>query len=478
MTTTTNKSGANRPAATSSAATGSGSDRPGRPRRPAMTTTSRLASYAPLVLTALVLTAVAELIGPHTLNLGIGEVTLHPLVWGILIGGVVSVQKVKPLPVRLQQLATQTVQVGILLLSVRLAFLVGENLPVLAEAGPALLLQELGHLFGTVVFSLPLAVLLRMGRPAVGACFSIDREGSFAIVSERYGADSDEYRGVLSMYVFGTIVGGLYVTLLASFLAGTGVFDPLALAMGTGVGSGSVMAASSAAIAAEYPQMADQILALAAVSNLITSLLGLYVGMYVALPMAERFYRFLTRKRKQPEPTVPAQAPEQAADPQEAPESAEAPESEEAPETEEAPKVSLRFALPLVVSGMVLSTILFNKGFDWKILAGYALMTAVVLAALALRKYTRLSPVIGVTTIGILLSSPWSPVAEQASALLKPIEFLALTTPVLVLAGLGLGKDFGILRRVGWRIFLVGLVSFAASFVVSTLIAEISLGLG
>ncbi|MDI3409170.1 DUF3100 domain-containing protein [Streptomyces cavernicola] len=443
------------------------------PRRAPETnaTKSRLASYAPLVVTALVLTALAELIGPHTLNLGVGEVTLHPLVWGILIGGVVSIQKVKPLPVRAQQLATQTVQVGILLLSVRLSFLVGENLPVLADAGPALLLQELGHLFGTVIFSLPLAVLLRMGRPAVGACFSIDREGSFAIVSERYGADSDEYRGVLSMYVFGTIVGGLYVTLLASFLAGTGVFDPLALAMGTGVGSGSVMAASSAAIAAQHPEMADQILALAAVSNLITSLLGLYVGMYVALPMAERFYRLLARRWKQPETTAPAAEAAPAGEVAEAAEPAVPAASAEA-------KASLRFALPLVVGGMVLSTILFNKGFDWKILAGYALMTAVVLVAVALKKYTKLSPVIGVTTIGILLSSPWSPVGEQISSLLKPIEFLALTTPVLVLAGLGLGKDFGTLRRVGWRIVLVGLVSFAASFVVSTLIAEVTLGLG
>ncbi|MDI3388989.1 DUF3100 domain-containing protein [Streptomyces sp. B-S-A8] len=437
-------------------------------------TTHRLASYAPLVLTALVLTAVAELIGPHTFDLGVGEVTLHPLVWGILIGGVVSVQKVKALPVRVQQLATQTVQVGILLLSVRLSFLVGENLPVLADAGPALLLQELGHLFGTVVFSLPLAVLLRMGRPAVGACFSIDREGSFAIVSERYGADSDEYRGVLSMYVFGTIVGGLYVTLLASFLAGTGVFDPLALAMGTGVGSGSVMAASSAAIAAQHPELADQILALAAVSNLITSLLGLYVGMYVALPMAERFYRFLARRRRQPEATAPA-APE-AAPPEAAPPEAATPVA--ATPEEGTPRASLRFALPLVVVLMLLSTVLFNQGFDWRILAGYVLMTAVVLAALALRKYTKLSPIIGVTTLGILLSSPWSPVGDQVSALLKPVEFLALTTPVLVLAGLGLGKDFGTLRRVGWRIVLVGLVSFAASFVVSALIAEVTLGVG
>lgn len=444
---------------------------------PSPTAKNRAAKYAPLVLTALVLTALAEIIGPHKLDLGIGSVELQPMVWGILVGGVVSVQRVKPLPVRLQKVATYTVQGGILLLSARLSFLVGENLPVLATAGPALLLQELGHLFGTVVFSLPLAVLLRMGRSTVGACFSIDREGSFAIVSERYGADSDEYRGVLSMYVFGTLVGALYVTVLASFLAGTGVFDPLALAMGTGVGSGSVMAASSAAIAAEYPALADQILALAAVSNLITSLLGLYVGMYVALPMAERFYRLLTRKRQEPV-SAPAAAAASAPVPASAPEAAAEKAQPTEEEQEDAPQPSLRFTLTLILAAMLLSTLVFHGGFDWRIPVGLALLAVVVLAALLLHKFTRLSPIIGVTTLGVLATSPWSPVGEQISALLKPIEFLALTTPVLVLAGLGLGKDFDMLRRVGWRIVLVGLVSFAASFLVATAIAEVALGLG
>ena len=47
-----------------------------------------------------------------------------------------------------------------------------------------------------------------------------------------------------------------------------------------------------------------------------------------------------------------------------------------------------------------------------------------------------------------------------------------------MLAGLGLGKDAPMLRRIGWRIVPVGLVSFAASFIVSAAIAELALGLG
>ena len=140
-----------------------------------------------------------------------------------------------------------------------------------------------------------------MGPATVGATFSIDREGSFAMVSERYGADSPQYRGVLSMYVFGTIFGAIIVSLIASLTISLDIFDPLALAMGAGVGSGSMMAAAASVIVAAYPEMQQQVLALSAASNLITSVLGLYVGVWVALPLADRMYRSLSKRWKQPE---------------------------------------------------------------------------------------------------------------------------------------------------------------------------------
>ncbi|HET7735913.1 MAG TPA: DUF3100 domain-containing protein [Nocardioidaceae bacterium] len=417
----------------------------------------KLAPFAPLVLLALLLTLVAELIGPHTVDLGIGTVSLYPLVWGILLGGALSFQKVRPLSPRIQHYATYMVEIAVLLLGARLSFLVGGNIKVLFEAGPALLLQEIGHLLGTVLFSLPVAVALKMGRSTVGACFSIDREGSFAMVSDKYGPDSDEYRGVLSMYVFGTLVGALYVGLLSSLLAGWHVFNPLALAMGAGVGSGSMMAASSASIAAEHPEMAEQILAVATVSNLITTVLGLYVGMYAALPLAERFYRVLTRNQPIVDPApvaTPATVSKAAAHP-----------------VDDRP--SLFVSLPLVVTAMVISQVVFHQSFDPKLLVGFAFITAVVLVSLALKHWARLSPIIGLSTIGLLLGSPWSPVSAELTSLLQPIEFLPLTTPVLVLAGLGLGKDEALLKRIGWRIIPVGLVSLTASFVVSATIAQV-----
>lgn len=338
---------------------------------------------------------------------------------------------------------------GVLLLGVRLCFVVGHELPVLKEASAALLFQEIGHLFGTIALSLPLAVMLKMGRSAVGACFSIDRESSFAMVSQRFGPDSEEYRGVLGMYIFGSVVGALYVTLLASVLAGTGWLSPLALAMGTGVGSGSVMAASSAAIAAQFPEMADQIVALAAVSNLVTTLLGVYVGMFVALPLADRFYRLLTRR------TGPVPAAE-ASDLQATPE----------PEDAETSRVHPFAAIGIALAGMLVANVVYSGGFDPRALLGFALVSAVVLLGLAIKRVIKIPAVVGSSVLAILATSPISPVADVVLSLVDPVEFLAMTTPILVFAGLSIGKDLPALKRMGWKIVPVGMVSFAASFLV------------
>ncbi|HSL36262.1 MAG TPA: DUF3100 domain-containing protein, partial [Arthrobacter sp.] len=260
----------------------------------------------PVAALALVIAVAVQFIGQAKIDLGIGAIIIFPMVWGLILGLLVSVQKFKPLGLDLQRVAAALVGVAVLLLVARLAFNIGPSLPSLIKAGPALLLQEVGHLLGTIMLALPLAVLLRMGKATVGATFSLDREPSFAMVSEKYGPDSDQYRGVLAMYVFGTLFGAVFITLLTSLVANWKIFDPLALAMGAGVGSGSMMAASAASIVAAYPADQEAILGMAAVSNLITTVLGVYVGIYIALPLADRFYKALTRKQATREAAVVA----------------------------------------------------------------------------------------------------------------------------------------------------------------------------
>ena len=137
-----------------------------------------------------VIAAIAQFIGPATIPLGKVSIMLLPMIWALLMGVLVSGQRVRPLPVDLQHTANAIMAVAVLVLCGRLALTLGQQIPELLGAGPALLLQELGNVFGSLLLALPLAVLLRMGPATVGATFSIDREPSFAMVTSRFGADS------------------------------------------------------------------------------------------------------------------------------------------------------------------------------------------------------------------------------------------------------------------------------------------------
>ncbi|SEJ00112.1 Protein of unknown function [Arthrobacter sp. yr096] len=435
----------------------------------------------PIAALAFVIALAVQFIGQAKIDLGIGAIIIFPMVWGLILGLLVSIQKFKPLGLDLQRVAAALVGVAVLLLVARLAFNIGPSLPSLIKAGPALLLQEVGHLLGTIVLALPLAVLLRMGKATVGATFSLDREPSFAMVSEKYGPDSDQYRGVLAMYVFGTLFGAIFITLLTSLVANWKIFDPLALAMGAGVGSGSMMAASAASIIAAYPGDQEAILGMAAVSNLITTILGVYVGIYIALPVADKFYKVLTRN-KESQKVAAGTAPQARTAVELEQDEVQAEENRRF--REEVAKSSAAMKLPLWLSLSVLTVLgvgtaaVAAKGLSLSILAGYGIMLALVLVSLFLARITRkISAIVFITTIGAYVSSPWFFGSGVLNEAVKTVDFLSIATVMLTLAGLSLGKDIPLLRNIGWKIIPVGLVAITASFLLSTVIAEFALGL-
>ncbi|RCV47821.1 DUF3100 domain-containing protein [Marinitenerispora sediminis] len=443
-----------------------------------------LPRHLPLVLAlAVVLAALAELIGTFEFSIGPGKVILFPIIWAILLGGLVSLQRVVRLPETAQRTAVSLVEVGIILFIVRLAFLVGEKIDTLADVSLALALQEVGHLFGSVILALPIAVALGMGRSAVGATYSIDREPNMAYAAERFGADSPEYHGALGIYVFGSVFGALYLSVLAGFLASTGWISPLALAMGTGVGSGSMMAASAAAIAHSYPEMEEQILAYAAAANLVSEIAGVYLAIFVALPLTERLYRFWSktfRRTAVPAPAAPAATAPAGA--QAAPAAAPAGEaaaptatSTAAPaRTPSAPALGRVALYLLLISAVMLVANTVNIGaLHPGELGGFALMCAVTFAAFAVKRAApRVPAMVLASLLGILVASPLNPLREQVLALVSDIQFLATATPVLVLVGLSIGKDSAVLKRLSWRVVLVALVSFGATFVCAALVAQ------
>ena len=114
---------------------------------------------------ALVLTVVAEFIGIKKL----GPVVLLPLLYTLILGLLISIPKFKILRIKQMEKSADYIGIAVMILMVKVGLGIGPNLGILTSAGWALLLQELGHFFGTIVFGLPVALLVGMRREAVGA---------------------------------------------------------------------------------------------------------------------------------------------------------------------------------------------------------------------------------------------------------------------------------------------------------------------
>ncbi|ACR32221.1 DUF3100 domain-containing protein [Burkholderia glumae] len=428
------------------------------------------ARSAKVLLYAAGILLVAEWIGAFAFKVGPGKVVLLPMIWALLLGAALGLagsrwRSAARLDVSDQFFAAAILQPALLLFVSKLGLMVGSALPKLAAAGWALAFQEFGHFVGTLLLGLPLALVLGIKREAIGATFSVGREPSLAIIGEKYGMDSAEGRGVLAEYLTGTVFGAVFIAIFAGFVTSLGIFDPLALAMGSGVGSGSMMAAASGAIAAQQDaQTAKAVLAFAAASNLITTTIGTYFTLFISLPLAVWGYRVL-------EPLIgrTTKASRQAA-------------ADAAPALgevrTEAPKLGYGGYLLAWVATAAMALVC-----DWIThgttplagLPGIAIMVAATIVGEALARVTgrRIPAVCWVSVVAMFLTSPWCPWATQIAGFSSHNDFLGVTTPMLAFAGLSIAKDIPAFRRLGWRIVVVSFVANAGTFLGATLVAQL-----
>lgn len=427
---------------------------------------------AKLLVYAAAILIVAEFIGSFTFSVGPGQVVLLPMIWALLMGGALGLLSERwksglRLDVKTQLLAAAVLQPALLLFVSKLGLMVGSALPKLAASGWALAFQELGHFVGTVVLGLPLALILGIKREAIGATFSVGREPSLAIIGEKYGMDSAEGRGVLAEYLTGTVFGAVFIAIFAGFIASLHVFHPLALAMGSGVGSGSMMAAASGAIAAQQtPEMAKDVMAFAAASNLITTTVGTYFTLFISLPMALLAYRVL-------EPIIGR--------------TTGASSASNAVEDLRPTLGDVQTAAPVLgytgkLAAWVLTAVL-SLVADWIThgttpLEGLPGMAFMVLAAvigdlLASVTGRKIPAVCWVSIVAMVMTFPLCPWAAQIATLSAKNDFLGVTTPMLTFAGLSIAKDIPAFRKLGWRIVLVSFVANAGTFLGAALIAQI-----
>ncbi|MCI0511141.1 hypothetical protein C8E00_101560 [Chromohalobacter marismortui] len=409
---------------------------------------------------------ISEAIGIIKIPLGPGSLLLLPLFYAFIIGLLVNPHLFsatsKVVPVKLSEAAAPIILLSIMPFIARFGSTIGPAIEQIISAGPALILQELGNL-GTMLIAMPFAVLvLKMGREAIGATYSIAREPNIAIISDKYGLKGPEGIGVMGVYVVGTMFGTLWFALMAGYLATLDIFDPRALAMACGVGSGSMVAACSGAIAGALPAMRDELLAFAGASNLLTYATGLYISLFIALPLAERIFKWCSGRRVATSAGAKATV---------APDLATPPSAEERPERHLG-QTAIVMAVVCVVA-WVSNTI--NGGSLLAALPGMVILYAMTMLGLLITRFAPfyLPGVAWVSLVSIAVTLPWFPGSAWIVAQLQAVSFLAIVTPVLAYAGLALSsREFTMFRQVGWKLIIVSLLVFTGTFIGSAVVAQ------
>ena len=255
-------------------------------------TMARLKAEYKIFILAFVFIVIADSIGQIQVPLGPGTLILFPIFYSLIMGVLSGPEVLKIFNKKEVKAASKLVIVAICPFIAKLGINAGASIEVILSAGPALILQEIGNL-GTIFLAMPFALLLGLKREAIGATHSINRESNLALITAMFGPDSPETRGSLSIYVVGGMVGTIFFSFLTTIVASLNLFHPYALGMASGVGAGILMASATASLALIYPDMAAELSALASTSETISGITGIYVAIFVGIPLTKKLYQLL-----------------------------------------------------------------------------------------------------------------------------------------------------------------------------------------
>lgn len=255
-------------------------------------TMARLKAEYKIFILAFIFIVIADSIGQIQVPLGPGTLILFPIFYSLIMGVLSGPEVLKIFNKKEVKAASKLVIVAICPFIAKLGINAGASIEVILSAGPALILQEIGNL-GTIFLAMPFALLLGLKREAIGATHSINRESNLALITDMFGPDSPETRGSLSIYVVGGMVGTIFFSFLTTIVASLNLFHPYALGMASGVGAGILMASATASLALIYPDMAAELSALASTSETISGITGIYVAIFVGIPLTKKLYQLL-----------------------------------------------------------------------------------------------------------------------------------------------------------------------------------------
>lgn len=135
----------------------------------------------------------------------------------------------------------------------------------------------------------------------------------------------------------------------------------------------------------------------------------------------------------------------------------------------------------LVLSGVViLFTQFINLKGELEIGTACLGMLAIVLISVVSLKIKEHIPLkipafAWASLLSLLLTTPWSPVADQLLNLTKQISAGQIGTVILAVAGVSIGTRLSDIKKLSWKIIIVAIVVFCGTFFGSALVSELIL---
>ena len=392
---------------------------------------------------------------------------LLPLVYSLVMGLIIYLSKsFKWIDSEQAKVAEGVMVLLIGVLLSKLAISSGQSISVIFHVGPALVLQLLGDL-GTL-FALPVALLLGFRREAIGMASSICREPNLGIIIDKYGFKSPEARGVLAIFVIGSIIGTPYISFLSSISVSLIPLHPYAYAMASGIGSASMNAAALVPLVHTYPAMATQLEAFAGASNVLSFCLGIYMCMFVSLPLAERLYKWLSPVLGKGNAHLEENnVPEEVAD-----------GTEEASDDLSMGKLkrwaALLFAFSVIVA--IGNVVGYQTSFVGSFI-GMIIITFIALVGMSLERLVpvHIPSIVYISLIGVIVAIPGVPTSQFVVHYVSQVELTTICTAFLAYVGVSIGKDWDEFKRIGWRGIVVALVVITGTYLCSAVIGNFTL---
>ena len=346
----------------------------------------------------------------------------------------------------------------------KLAISSGEAIYMIFNVGPALILQLFGDI--CTIIALPIALLLGFRREAIGMTSSICRDPNVAIIIDKYGITSPEARGVLFIYILGPIIGTLYMSFLASLCVSLLPLHPYSFAMASGVGSASMNAAGLVPLVNLYPNMTTQLEAFAGCSNVLSSAFGIYMFIFLSLPITEKLYSWLS-------PVLGRNHEIEFDD-----DTIQDEDNTHNPFGLKMDNLQKILVVFLVFSVIVaIGNVLGNHATFVDSLIGMFVIVAITFIGLCIGELIpfNIPSIIIICLIGMFLAIPGVPTADFVTHYASQVDLTTICAAFLAYVGIALGKDWEKFKKIGWRGILITLIVITGTYLGSAIIADIIL---